>query len=97
MCSFGIQDKRLIFVIKRTLKVTIKMPDGSLIESYKGTLQGGIISPLLANIVLNALGWWGANQWEENPIAVSRRKYRIIGKTEVFDKSHGYRLLKIQI
>ena len=94
MWSLGIQDKRLIFVIKRILKATIKMPDGSLIEPYKGTPQGGIISPLLANIVLNELDWWVASQWEENPMAVSRGRYRIIGNTEVFDKSHGYRLMK---
>lgn len=27
-------------------------------------LQGGILSPLLANIVLNELDWWIASQWE---------------------------------
>ncbi len=94
MWSLGIQDKRLIFVIRRILKATIKMPDGSLIEPHKGTPQGGIISPLLANIALNELDWWVASQWEENPMAVSRGRYRIIGNTEVFDKSHGYRLMK---
>lgn len=94
MWSLGIQDKRLIFVIRRILKATIKMPDGSLIEPHKGTPQGGIISPILANIALNELDWWVASQWEENPMAVSRGRYRIIGNTEVFDKSHGYRLMK---
>ena len=31
----------------------------------KGTPQGGILSPLLANIVLNELDWWIASQWDE--------------------------------
>ena len=30
----------------------------------KGTPQGGILSPLLANIVLNELDWWISKQWE---------------------------------
>lgn len=35
-------------------------------ESRKRALhRGGILSPLLANIVLNELDWWIASQWEE--------------------------------
>ena len=30
----------------------------------KGTPQGGIISQLLANIVLNELDWWISDQWQ---------------------------------
>lgn len=92
--SLGIHDKTLIFIIKRILTAPIKMPDNTTVLPNKGTPQGGIISPLLANIVLNELDWWIASQWEENPIAISRGRERIIGKTKVFDKSHGYRIMK---
>ena len=92
--ALGIHDKQLIFIIKRILKAPIKMPDGSTIIPDRGTPQGGIISPLLANIVLNELDRWVESQWQNNPVAVERGKYRLIGNREVFDKSHGYRVMK---
>ncbi len=60
MWSIGIRDKRLICIIKKILKSEIL---GEGIPT-KGTLQSGIISPLLSNIVLNELDWWVSNQWE---------------------------------
>lgn len=68
MWALGIQDKKLIFIIKRILKAPIKMPNGDIYYPQKGTPQGGIISPLLANIVLNELDHWIDSQWLQNPI-----------------------------
>jgi len=53
--SLGIHDKHLIFVLKRMLSAPIKMLNGDMQFPSKGTPQGGIISPLLANIVLKSL------------------------------------------
>lgn len=60
MWSLGIRDKRLICVISKMLKANVK----DIGIPKVGTPQGGILSPLLSNIVLNELDWWIANQWE---------------------------------
>ena len=64
MWAMGIRDKRLICVIKSILKAPIVMQNGRKVFPSKGVPQGGILSPLLANIVLNELDWWISNKWE---------------------------------
>lgn len=92
--TLGIQDKQLLFVIKRILKAPIRMPDGSTEYPTKGTPQGGIISPLLANVVLNELDHWIDSQWTEHPLARRYGTRRIIRTSEVFDKSKGYKKMR---
>lgn len=57
--SLGIKDKTLISIISKLLKCEV---ENEGIQS-KGTPQGGILSPLLSNIVLNELDWWIHSQW----------------------------------
>uniref|UniRef100_UPI0021C7A813 reverse transcriptase domain-containing protein n=1 Tax=Enterococcus faecium TaxID=1352 RepID=UPI0021C7A813 len=63
--SMGIRDKQLLLIIRKMLRAPVVLPNGKLIYPTKGTPQGGILSPLLANINLNEFDWWIANQWEE--------------------------------
>lgn len=67
MWNLGIRDKKLLSIIKEMLKAPIALPNGKIEYPTKGTPQGGILSPLLSNIVLNELDWWIASQWEEMP------------------------------
>ncbi|MCP3668732.1 MAG: group II intron reverse transcriptase/maturase [Gammaproteobacteria bacterium] len=51
-----IADSNILNIIKKFLQAGV-MEDGMVSPTRKGTPQGGVISPLLANIVLNHLDW----------------------------------------
>ncbi|MBI5548308.1 MAG: group II intron reverse transcriptase/maturase [Deltaproteobacteria bacterium] len=50
-----VKDRRLIQLIRRMLKAKVVMPDGVVVSTEEGTPQGGPLSPLLSNIVLDEL------------------------------------------
>ena len=90
--ALGIQDKKLLCILKEMLKAPIIMPNGEKAYPKKGTPQGGILSPLLANIVLNELDWWIASQWEEMPTKTAFKTRNNAQGTII--KSHSYRALR---
>lgn len=75
--ALGIRDKELIYIIKQMLTAPIRMPDGTQHIPTEGTPQGGILSPLLANIVLNELDHWVEKKWEEHPAIYATNQVRM--------------------
>jgi group II intron reverse transcriptase/maturase len=50
-----IEDRKLVDLIHRMLKAKVVMPDGVVTSTDEGVPQGGPLSPLLSNIVLDEL------------------------------------------
>ena len=58
----------VMLYIERWLKAPVQQPDGSLTKRDKGTPQGGVISPLLANLYLHyTMDGWLRKYYPQNP------------------------------
>lgn len=89
--TLGIRDKSLLAIISKLLKAEI---EGIGIPT-KGTPQGGIISPLLANIALNEYDHWIKSQWEEMRTKHNYDRWRTdkINRKSYMDSSNKVRAL----
>lgn len=62
--------KWMLLYIERWLKVPFQMPNGELVERTAGTPQGGVISPVLANLFMHyAFDKWMHKENPKNPWA----------------------------
>jgi RNA-directed DNA polymerase len=52
-----VEDERVLALVRKMLKSKVVMPDGVVVATEEGTPQGGPLSPLLSNIVLDELDW----------------------------------------
>ncbi|MDQ0417596.1 group II intron reverse transcriptase/maturase [Croceifilum oryzae] len=77
--NVGIRDLKVRAIVGKILRASI---DKGGVPN-KGTPQGGVLSPLLANLVLNDLDQWVSSQWETFP---TRHMYT--------HRCYGYRRLK---
>ncbi len=64
----GIKDRRVLQIIKAMLKAGV-MDECEVNE--EGTPQGGLISPLLANVYLDIMDEWVSKQWENKETKTS--------------------------
>ena len=62
------KEQWMVLYIERWLKAPVQEEDGQLVPREKGTPQGGVISPLLANLFLHyAFDRWMAKQYRQLP------------------------------
>lgn len=72
-------DKRVLRLVKAFLKAGILTVDGAEVGTVTGTPQGGILSPLLANIALSSLDDHFAEVWQATATSDRRRGIRMRG------------------
>jgi RNA-directed DNA polymerase len=62
------QERWMVLNIERWLKAPAQEEEGNLLQREKGTPQGGVISPLLANLFLHyAFDLWMGRNWHHLP------------------------------
>ncbi|HFK1731970.1 TPA: group II intron reverse transcriptase/maturase [Bacillus pacificus] len=71
--KMGIKDKRVLTIIEKMLKAGY-VDNNVFHKTEKGTPQGGILSPLLANVYLNNFDWLIAKHYEYHPNNINYRE-----------------------
>ena len=84
-----IADKDILDLIWKFLKAGV-MEDGLFARTETGVPQGGVISPLLANVYLNEFDKWAEAKWNLSPYEKAKRRqagkgnYRLVRYADDF-------------
>lgn len=84
-----IADKDILDLIWKFLKAGV-MEDGLFARTETGVPQGGVISPLLANVYLNEFDKWAETRWNISPYEKAKRRqagngnYRLVRYADDF-------------
>jgi RNA-directed DNA polymerase len=68
-----IKDERFIDLIRRMLQAGV-MEDSRYEKTYSGAPQGGLVSPILMNVVLHEFDCWMEERWQANPPRLTRQQ-----------------------
>jgi RNA-directed DNA polymerase len=71
-----VEDKRVLALVKAFLKAGVMSEAGQVRDSSTGTPQGGVVSPLLANIALSALDEHFSAKWDAHGDSSTRYRHR---------------------
>ncbi|GAB3165966.1 group II intron reverse transcriptase/maturase [Myceligenerans halotolerans] len=85
-----VKDKRVLALVKAFLKAGVLDTEAHLLETKTGTPQGGILSPLLANVALSVLDEHIAAKWDPSHWERTKRRrqgganYRLVRYADDF-------------
>lgn len=82
-----IRDEHFIDLVRQMVQAGV-MEDGTYTPTYSGVPQGGVASPILANVVLHELDCWMEREWQANPPSETTQQRNARSNPEYMRQHH---------